>query len=108
LIARKGLRKPIDNLINGDSVRLTDMTHTALTQAAHQQAQRAQLPTSRLQASRSTSRAKALISHDIFVLQVMKRNAVALAPVPKRKRVLCQQAYIADRILLRGKRTNER
>src|SRR6202795_492303 len=35
-------------------------------------------------------------------------NAAILAPVPKRKRVLCQLAYIADRVLLHDQRTDER
>jgi hypothetical protein len=49
------LRKLLDNLISGDSVRLSGMTYTAITQETHQQFQCVQFATSRLEASRSTS-----------------------------------------------------
>src|ERR1700757_4686548 len=53
------------------------------------------------------SRAKALIPCDVVVLQGMEGNATILAPAFKCKCVLCQLAYIAERVLLLDQRANE-
>jgi hypothetical protein len=53
------------------------------------------------------SRAKALIPCNVVVIQGMEGNATILAPAFKCKCVLCQLAYVAERVLLLDQQANE-